>query len=260
MSNNHEASTWHSTDWQPPNWWCSEEQQLKRARQKFGRSISLPEPSEWAPRSSTEVPLLHIPAPCRSLWSTVGGVWPPFGFHADFSRLKNQTPSFDNLYSFLYYLNRFRPNRTATEWRRESQHENYLSTSIDLDDDPDMEYCGATYDGPTWVAFDPGHYGNSTAESPETEHDYAGSEVFSALMQFPKWPYAWRGDATVYLRAYAYYSHSHELGYPYGPGMRRKYDYVPCLERRDEMAQLVLSYEKMRYSSSTFLQPRVRKY
>lgn len=57
--------------WTPPNWWCTPEQQLERARQLW-LDIVLPEPpKEFVARTKTEVLLLHVPRPFDELWRLI---------------------------------------------------------------------------------------------------------------------------------------------------------------------------------------------
>jgi len=52
-------------------WWRNAEQQLNRARQLWpGLPLPMP-PSEFTPRTTTEVPLLHVPDGFDSLWKNV---------------------------------------------------------------------------------------------------------------------------------------------------------------------------------------------
>lgn len=58
-------------NWNPPTWWRTAEQQLERARQLWPNAV-LPEPPKaFAPRTKSEVLLLHVPDSFDSLWDKV---------------------------------------------------------------------------------------------------------------------------------------------------------------------------------------------
>lgn len=57
--------------WNPPTWWRTPEQQLTRARQLWPHTV-LPEPPKgFAPRTKSEVLLLHVPSSFDDLWNEV---------------------------------------------------------------------------------------------------------------------------------------------------------------------------------------------
>ena len=57
--------------WNPPTWWRTPEQQLKRARQLWPNAVLPEPPKEFTPRTKSEVPLLHVPDTFDSLWDKV---------------------------------------------------------------------------------------------------------------------------------------------------------------------------------------------
>ena len=85
------------------------------------------------------------------------------------------------------------------------------------------------YTEPVWLAFDPEHGKGERPDSLWGNANLAGSEVLSALIQFPDWPLAWFDSASTPKLA----------GY-----QSRYFDTwtgVPCLTRRDSDRQLRLS-------------------
>ena len=81
---------------------------------------------------------------------------------------------------------------------------------------------------PVWLAFDPEHGKDKRPSSFWGQGDVAASEVFSALIQFPKWSLAWfKGASAPNLSGY-------QLKY------NGNWSDVPCLDRWDGDRQLML--------------------
>ncbi|KKW03171.1 MAG: hypothetical protein UY35_C0008G0055 [Candidatus Saccharibacteria bacterium GW2011_GWC2_48_9] len=64
-------------NWQPPSWWRTPEQQLERARQLWPNAVLPKQPKEFAPRTKSEVLLLHVPDSFDSLWDKIDA---PMGY------------------------------------------------------------------------------------------------------------------------------------------------------------------------------------
>jgi hypothetical protein len=58
-------------NWNPPTRWRTPEQQLEHARQLWPNAVLPAPPKEFAPRTSSEVLLLHVPDSFDSLWDKV---------------------------------------------------------------------------------------------------------------------------------------------------------------------------------------------
>ena len=100
---------------------------------------------------------------------------------------------------------------------------------------------------PVWLAFDPEHGKDKRPSSFWGQGDVAASEVFSALIQFPKWSLAWFKGASA----------------PNLPGYQLKYDGnwsdVPCLDRWDGDRQLMLDAHWADLSLDGWSSPLVRE-
>ena len=105
------------------------------------------------------------------------------------------------------------------------------------------------YTEPVWLAFDPERGKGERPDSFWGQADLAASEVFSALIQFPKWPLAWFNGASA----------------PNLTGYQLKYDgswslVVPflCLWKGN-MHQLALSNRLADYRDDDWSSPSVRE-
>lgn len=142
----------------PPTWWRTPEQQLARARQLWPHAV-LPEPPKgFAPRTKSEVLLLHVPDSFDSLWDKVVVA----------------------------------PTKDGVSWTKD-RWDNVKSNKRNLRLAPNKREFAA----PVWLAFDPEHGEGKSPDSFWSESDIAASEVLSALIQFPDWPLAWFNDASI---------------------------------------------------------------
>ncbi len=55
-----------------PLWWRTPEEQVARARRTWGADLEIPDiPTDFVPRSSTEVLLLHVPRSMKAMWDAI---------------------------------------------------------------------------------------------------------------------------------------------------------------------------------------------
>ena len=234
MSNN------HSSDWQPPSWWRTEEEQLKRAERIFRSTTPVPRPPKFVPMTASEVPLLHVPASRELLWNANGSIKPPKGFRPAHDHTRQTNSILDSLLG---------PRRYK------------FKTSIDLDTDPNLIVREIEYDQPVWLAFDVGDGMGVYQDSQQPDAKEAASEVFSALLQFPDWIFSFESDTPLFIKGYGYYSRSNELDPSYwdfngGSKIQKHYDNMLYLQRHDSSATLELSYADTWPMSA----PTVREY
>ncbi len=84
----------HGSNWNPPIWWRTPEQQIARARELWPRTALPKPPVNFVPQTETEVLLLHVPGTFEALWRKVivpegnaGHYWNPINLDQQSLRL-----------------------------------------------------------------------------------------------------------------------------------------------------------------------------
>lgn len=138
-----------------PFWWRTPEEQIARARKLWGEEIEIPEvPTDFKPRTPTEVLLLHVPSDVKKMWQSIQA---PGGF--------SKNAGWEWVYTKEFNLLRGVPEHKSPVW------------------------VGFDHNFP--LKEDGHHQEPATARIPRGCY-LAASEVMSAAAQFTGWISAWR--------------------------------------------------------------------
>ena len=247
-----------------PSWWRTAEQQLDRAH-KLWPSKALPvPPSTFDAQTDTEVLLLHVPDTFTSLWSKVGGHRPPSDFKPKTERPFSDTTRIYGPWAedgraatvrFMRMIGMSLPYKTSFDWKRSGWSRTSKPLPIDLDNDPAVILRAHVplHSTPVWLAFDPENRKDTYDDSAPDKSYPAASEVFSALIQFPDWPFSWfDGASAPNIEGYARLTGVSPIGQEF-------WDDVPYLDRWDDAGMLVLSFKKPDFSEKDWAKPRIRE-
>lgn len=137
-----------------PAWYRAPKDQIKYA-QEIWPGIKIPMPPEkFTPRTKGEVLLLHVPKHIGELWYLIGDTDSPRSYEIG-------------------------TENVVSEWY------NYIKLS-----EKAIDYQAK----PAWVAFDPDNGLGKSLKDFYNEENMAGSEVLSAILQFPNLPLMWEND------------------------------------------------------------------
>jgi hypothetical protein len=214
-----------------PDWYEQPEQQVARVVKSLARfgvtggmiyipSDIPPIPTNFVPRTSTEVLMLMVYLPDKS------------------RSMKGVRLTFDRLWGLVV------PPVGYSKWRWES----LKSDSSNLRLLPGIEHRP----GIRWVAFDPntnqGKSPKSCWENPNSVSTLAGPEVLMAAWLFPKWVASWNGDESPFANM---------AGYQFK--WESAWQGCPCIYRWDGPRQLELNARWAGNANDGWACPSVRE-